>query len=87
MKKHLSKGKQPTCTLASLQIYFMSIFTIPRTVRLRLEMIQSNYLWGAGAVENKIHLASGSPFVKTNRKEVWVLVLFLFLIRVLVLLE
>ena len=29
---------------------------IPRTVRLRLEQIQRDFLWGGGALERKIHL-------------------------------
>lgn len=46
-KKHyLPKGERLTLlqsTLASLQIYFMSLFTIPRLVKLRLEKIQRNF--------------------------------------------
>ena len=34
----------------------MSLFTIPRIVRLRLEKIQKEFLWGEGALDNKIHL-------------------------------
>ena len=46
-KKHyLPKGERLTLlqsTLASLQIYFMSLFTIPRLVKLRLEKIQRDF--------------------------------------------
>ncbi|KAL6321191.1 hypothetical protein AAG906_015535 [Vitis piasezkii] len=35
-------------TLASMPIYLMSLMRIPRVVRLRLEKIQRDFLWGGG---------------------------------------
>ena len=49
-KRHyLSKGGGLTLlrsTLVSLPIYFMSLFTIPRLVKLRLEKIQRDFFYG-----------------------------------------
>ena len=48
-RQYLSKGGRLTLlcsTLASLLIYFMSLFTIPKIVRLRLEKIQRDFLFG-----------------------------------------
>ena len=58
-RQYLSKGGRLTLlrsTLANLPIYFMSLFTIPRIVRLRLEKIQRDFLWERGALDNKMHL-------------------------------
>ena len=48
-KRHyLSKGGRLTLlrsTLVSLPIYFMSLFTIPRLVKLRLEKIQRDFFY------------------------------------------
>ena len=61
-------------TLASLPIYSMSLFPIPRSVRMRIERIQRNFLWGGGALERRPHLVnwevvcrdkkSGGPGIK-----------------------
>ena len=48
-RQYISKGGRLTLirsTLSSLPIYFMSLFYLPRKVRLRLEKIQRNFLWG-----------------------------------------
>ena len=37
-------------TLSSMPIYFMSLFCMPRKVRLRLEKIQRDFLWVGGAL-------------------------------------
>ena len=55
-------------TLASLPIYFKSLFNIPRIVRLRLEKIQRDFLWGGGALENKMHLVKWSSICKAKSK-------------------
>ena len=54
-------------TLASLPIYFMSLFTMPRIFRFRLEKIQRDFLWGGGALlENKMHLVKWSSVCKVK---------------------
>ena len=37
-------------TFSSILIYFMSLFCMPRLVRLRLEKIQRDFLWGDRAL-------------------------------------
>ena len=58
-RQYISKGGRITLirsTLSNLPIYFMSIFQLPRAVRMRLEQIQRDFLWGGGALEQKLHL-------------------------------
>ena len=50
-RQYISKGGRLALirnTLSSMSIYFMSFFCIPRKVRLRLEKIQRDFLWGGG---------------------------------------
>ena len=52
-RRYISKGGRLTLirsTLSSMPIYFMSFFCMPRKVRLRLEKIQRDFLWGGGAL-------------------------------------
>ena len=47
---YLSKGGRLTLlksTLSSLPTYYLSLFTIPKAVAIRLERIQRNFLWGS----------------------------------------
>ena len=47
---YLSKGGRLMLlksTLSSLPTYFLSLFTIPKAVAVRLESIQKNFLWGS----------------------------------------
>ena len=58
-RQYISKGGRLTLVksmLASLPIYFMSLFRMPRRVRLRLGKIQRDFLWGDGALESKPHV-------------------------------
>ena len=53
-RQYISKGGRITLIrspLSNLLIYFMSIFQLPRVVRLRLEHIQRDFLWGGRALE------------------------------------
>ena len=58
-KKHyLSKGGRLVLlknTLSNLPIYFMSLFVIPRKVRIILERIQRDFLWGDLGDRSKIY--------------------------------
>ncbi|RVW49843.1 Glycoprotein 3-alpha-L-fucosyltransferase A [Vitis vinifera] len=66
--QYISKGGRITLirsTLANMPIYFMSMLSMPRKVRLRLEWIQREFLWGGGALERKIHL------VKWELGKIW----------------
>ena len=58
-RQYISKGGRLTLirsTLSSMPLYFMSLFYLPRKVRLRLEKIQRDFLWGGGALVQKPHL-------------------------------
>ena len=60
-KQYLSKGGRLTlikCTLSNLPIYFMSLFAMPRKVRIKLERIQRKFLWDDIEERRKIHLVS-----------------------------
>ncbi|KAJ9677624.1 hypothetical protein PVL29_022550 [Vitis rotundifolia] len=69
-KQYLSKGGRLTLiktTLSNLPIYFMSLFVIPRRVRLRLEKIQREFLWGDLEERRKIHLVRWAVICKDKR--------------------
>ncbi|RVX19303.1 putative serine/threonine protein phosphatase 2A regulatory subunit B''gamma [Vitis vinifera] len=69
-KQYLSKGGRLTLiksTLSNLLIYFMSLFVIPRKVRLRLEKIQREFLWGDMEERRKIHLVRWEVICKDMR--------------------
>ncbi|RVW43830.1 Triphosphate tunel metalloenzyme 3 [Vitis vinifera] len=72
--QYISKGGRITLirsTLASMPIYFMSMLPMPRKIRLRLERIQRDFLWGGGALERKLHLVRKRLFGTKRLGEVW----------------
>ena len=54
-------------TLSNLPIFFMSIFQMPRVVRIKLEKIQRDFLWGGRALEQKPHLVRWSIVCSDKR--------------------
>ncbi|RVW31184.1 DExH-box ATP-dependent RNA helicase DExH6 [Vitis vinifera] len=61
-RQYISKRGRLTLiqsTLSSMPIYFMPLFYLPRKVRLRLDKIQRDFLWGGGTLAQKPHLISG----------------------------
>ncbi|KAL6342504.1 hypothetical protein AAG906_012100 [Vitis piasezkii] len=73
-RQYISKGGRLTLirsTLSSLPVYFMSLFLLPRKVRLRLEKIQRDFLWGGGALEQRPHLVRWNLVCLERRKVVW----------------
>ena len=55
-------------TLPNLPIYYMSVLYLPRTIRLRLDQIQRDFLWGGGALERKTHLVKWTTVFLDKRK-------------------
>ena len=60
-RQYISKGGRITLiksTLASILLYRLSFFRMPRTVARRLEKLQRDFLWGGGSTERKAHLVN-----------------------------
>ncbi|KAJ9693798.1 hypothetical protein PVL29_009659 [Vitis rotundifolia] len=58
-RQYISKGGRITLiksTLASMPIYQMSIFRMPKAVAKRVEKTQRDFLWGGGHLGGKVHL-------------------------------
>ncbi|WJZ90958.1 hypothetical protein VitviT2T_010073 [Vitis vinifera] len=58
-RQYISKGGRITLiksTLASMPIYQMSIFRMPKSGAKRVEKTQRDFLWGGGNLEGKVHL-------------------------------
>ena len=46
----------------------MSLFPLPRKVKIRLEKIQRDFLWGGGNLERKIHLVNWDIVCSSKEK-------------------
>ena len=60
-RQYLSKGGRITLIksiLASMPLYQLSLFRMPKVVARRLEKLQRDFLWGGGSTERKAHLVS-----------------------------
>ena len=44
--------------MASMPLYQISLFRIPKSVAWRLEKLQRDFLWGGGNLERKVHLVN-----------------------------
>ena len=58
-RQYIYKGGRLTLirsTLSNLPTYVMSLFRLPRKVKIILEKIQRDFLWGGVNLERKIHL-------------------------------
>ena len=57
-RQYISKGGRITLiksTMASMPIYQMSLFQMPKVVARRLEKLQRDFLWEGGNLERKAH--------------------------------
>ena len=60
-RQYISKGGRITLIksmMASMPIYQMSLFRMPKVVGRRLEKLQRDFLWGWGNLERKVHLVN-----------------------------
>ena len=60
-RQYISKGGRITLIksmMASMPIYQMSLFRMPKVVARRLEKLQRDFLWGGGNLERKAHLVN-----------------------------
>ncbi|RVW55854.1 putative mitochondrial protein [Vitis vinifera] len=70
-RQYISKGGRLTLirsTMSSMPIYLMSLFHLPRKVRMRLEKIQRDFLWGGGTLAHKPHLVRWNLICLEKRK-------------------
>ena len=44
--------------MASMPLYQISLFRIPKSVAWRLEKLQRDFLWEGGNLERKVHLVN-----------------------------
>ncbi|WJZ84180.1 hypothetical protein VitviT2T_003796 [Vitis vinifera] len=57
-RQYISKGGRLILiksTMASIPLYQMSLFRMPKLVARRLEKLQRDFLWGGGNLERKVH--------------------------------
>ena len=58
-RQYISKGGRLTfirSVLSNMPTYLLSLFWLPKKVKLRLDKIQRDFLWGGGFPERKFHL-------------------------------
>ena len=68
-RQYISKWGRLTLiksTFSNLPIYTMSLYRMPTEVRLRLEKIQRDFLWGGGNLDRKIHLVKWGTVCKSK---------------------
>ncbi|RVW55650.1 LINE-1 retrotransposable element ORF2 protein [Vitis vinifera] len=60
-RQYISKGGRLILiksTMASIPLYQMSLFRMPKLVARRLEKLQRDFLWGGGNLERKVHIVN-----------------------------
>ena len=70
-RQYILKGGRLTLihsTLSSMPIYFMSLFCMLMQVKLRLEKIQRDFLWGGGVLIQKPHLVRWKIICSKRKK-------------------
>ncbi|RVW26389.1 putative ribonuclease H protein [Vitis vinifera] len=70
-RQYISKGGRITLirsVLASMPIYHMSLFRMPKSVAKRLDKVQRDFLWGGGSEEKKAHLIKWEAICEDKSK-------------------
>ncbi|RVW59956.1 putative ribonuclease H protein [Vitis vinifera] len=70
-RQYISKGGRITLirsVLASMPIYHMSLFRMPKSVARRLDKVQRDFLWGGGSEEKKAHLIKWEAICEDKSK-------------------
>ena len=68
-REYISKKGRLTLikrALSNLPIYTMSLYRMPTGVKLRLEKIQRDFLWGGGNLDRKIYLVNWGIVCKSK---------------------
>ena len=55
-------------TLSSLPIYYMSLLWLPGRVKMRLEGIQRDFLWGRDSLDKKPHMVKWATVCSDKRE-------------------
>ena len=50
-----------------MPLYLMSLLPLPRKVKLRLERIQRDFLWGGGSLDRELHLVKWATIWSERR--------------------
>ncbi|KAL6314020.1 hypothetical protein AAG906_011754 [Vitis piasezkii] len=70
-RQYISKGGRITLirsVLASMPIYHMSLFRMPKSVARRLDKVQRDFLWGGGSEVKKAHLIKWEAICEDKSK-------------------
>ena len=70
-RQHISKGGRLTLirsVLSNMPTYLLSLFWLPKGVKLRLDKIQRDFLWGGGSLERKFHLINWDSVCQSKEK-------------------
>ena len=68
---HISNGGRLTLirsALSNMPTYLMSLFRLPKGVKLRPDKIQRDFLWGEGSLERKFHLINWKSICHSKEK-------------------
>ena len=70
-RQYISKGGRLILirsVLSNMPTYLLSLFRIPKKVKIILEKIQRDFLWGGGSSERKIHLINWDSVCQSKEK-------------------
>ena len=52
--------------MASLPIYYLSLFRMPKAVAKQIDRIQAGFLWGDTELKRKVHLVKWDEVTKSK---------------------